>query len=683
MARTRNTVSKTAHLLRSGRQVDISSGLAATVASSSNSSKTNKRPDKPPAKKKKSVRFSGCNEIRRFDGTADEEAGLDEEDSSDEKSNDEDFDGMESEGDDSEDYYPTKIAKKREADRVDNGKNVNSRASQGLQRANSKVTHKTPHRSSNHGKASTSNSASFPTSEPVNKPCTECSNAHSKCIQSRLPGQSCKRCAERGLSCVVDPNHSRTRHPGGKRSQGKTAKGAKTITAEELEEEDLDDSSSDDPLNNPVSMQRSASRKNNNTTATRSSTPTLPKLRSSSSTTQSGRSITKPHHENQYCPSSSSSPPSPAPDSSEDDYYDELESTMAGAKKTNKEVLGASISTPNPGSKRRTTKAAARKGPARGISGIASNGQQQQSHPSSPPARQSKPIDDVPMLEQQSTLPTDFLFSPSSIQQLDTSKGKDQTDLAMQHKENAASNTSPVDRVDKPDPPALKYYYAHPTPVSLFPAQHTEDFTSIVPPSGGGETKSVPTFLPKGHGSVLNSDSDDVDPLPPISQIGQGGAYIGRYDAQLATEQLITTTSTNNNTNNNNTTQVPAALRAPPPPTTTGYDLPPGSHPNPSILHQGPTFSPTTTTSSTNDMPAQGTPAYRYSATKILFLLKQVQRAQLLALGGAHIAPETVAQLDAEIEGARQRAIALWHVVHDHVPVGGNMYDVGGLSLFQ
>lgn len=334
---------------------------------------------------------------------------------------------------------------------------------------------------------------------------------------------------------------------------------------------------------------------------------------------------------------------------------------MAGAKKTNNDnkKQGASTSTPKPSSKQRLTKAAARKGPAQGISPVTNNVQQQMPF-SSLRGRESKPSGTL--VPEQNILMTEPPVINDNTNTSNKGKGKDQAGLTRQHK-NTLHDALPVDHNGRPEA-ASQFRY---DPPASTPAGTSRRFTSAVP----GETKSTPTFLPDGHGSVLNSDSDDIGPLLPISQLGQGGAYIGRYDAHLAAGHTTELTKTSINTQIS-TVQAPFA-------TSGQYHRIRGSHTN-ALIQQ----IPTTVTSLYNDMHTEGTPAYRYSATKILFLLKQGQRAQLLALGGAYIAPDTVAQLNIEVEGLRQRAIALWHEVHDHVSSNsGHTYDVGGLAFLE
>lgn len=194
MAHTRNSVKKSApHARRSGRRV-VASSNNAPVARSSSNNKSGQRTDT-----KKSVDLSDEVGIQHFDGAADDEA--DEDDGSDEASNGEDIDDAESEGDESENYYPTKIAKKREAEQADHGKNVNM-SSQGVKEPKSKVTHKAP-QARNLTKTSTASSV------PPGIPCIACKIARRKCNQDAEPGQPCERCARMRLQCVVDPKHKR------------------------------------------------------------------------------------------------------------------------------------------------------------------------------------------------------------------------------------------------------------------------------------------------------------------------------------------------------------------------------------------------------------------------------------------------------------------------------------------
>lgn len=195
-------------------------------------------------------------------------------------------------------------------------------------------------------------------------------------------------------------------------------------------------------------------------------------------------------------------------------------------------------------------------------------------------------------------------------------------------------------------------------------------------------THNTPTFLPKGHGSVLNSDTDDTgahtileqhhqqtSPLPPISHLGAGGAYIGRYDTSFP----VSTASTSGPEPE---VAIMTSSRIVSAPTTSTNDHSVRS------TQASPDPSPRSF-SSPNYMPPEGSPAYRYSATKILFLLKHAHRAQLLALGGAHIAPDAIAKLTNEIEDTRTRAMSLWHEVHDDVALSEEMYDEGGLRFLQ
>ncbi|KAJ4394809.1 hypothetical protein N0V93_004029 [Gnomoniopsis smithogilvyi] len=605
MARTRNTVSKAARLLRSGRQVD-SAGSNPTAAGSSISNKKKKSGN--PEKSKGKSHFSEGEGVHQLDGTANDEAGT--EDSSNGEGDREDSDVVDSEDDESENYYPTKIAKKREAEKAHDGDGI-SRAAHGMQRANIKVTNKAP-QPSKHSKTSKS---STPTGELGKTPCIACSNAHCKCEQTAGSGQPCERCERMRLKCVVDPNHKRSRDLV---SRGNIARGTKTAAALEFAEKDC----SDDPLNSPAPPNRLASR---NTTA-------RPSTHASSS------SATRPN-KIQY--SSSSSSLSSPPESSSD----ELDITMTGTKKANKKKQGVSTTTPNPSSKRRLTRAAARKGPAQGISPITKTDQQQHGSSSSNLLRQTKPMDSIQ--PEQIIALTDLTVHAGNTTKPQKGKGKDRVGPAKQHK-NTPSDASPIDQIASPDPTVL-------------PTQHNKQSESAV----ADEVKSTPTFIPKGHGSILNPDSEDAEPLPPISELGQGGAYIGRYDSHHATELITSSTDT-------------WAPTVQAPPTTTSYDMTTGSHPSSS-----PVLPQTAQNALVNDMPAEGTPAYRYSATKILFLLKHGQRAQLLALGGAHIAPETVAQLNVEVGDARRRAIALWHEVHSNGPAGGTMYDAGGLAFLM
>lgn len=320
----------------------------------------------------------------------------------------------------------------------------------------------------------------------------------------------------------------------------------------------------------------------------------------------------------------------------------------------NKKQVAVSA-TPKPRSTARTTRSAARKGPTWGISNLASNDNitKQDDHRvplsmTEPMPQQRAKLDDSSILRE-----TPPVFDQGQDQGRDEKESCDNTAV------NSPSSTSGC-RVASPPPDAV-------------PEDQPVKQISLT------DLRNTPTFLPKGHGSVLNPDTDktgphtaseqhhqQTSPLPPISHLGAGGAYIGRYDTNLAlsiaptpvpeSEVPVTTSS-----------QIVSTPTA-----NTGNHSQASSNPPPRSSSADPGY-----------MPPEGSPAYRYSATKILFLLKHAQRTQLLALGGAHIAPDAIAKLTSEIEDARARGLTLWHAVHDNLALGEEIYDAGGLKFLQ
>lgn len=253
-------------------------------------------------------------------------------------------------------------------------------------------------------------------------------------------------------------------------------------------------------------------------------------------------------------------------------------------------------------------------------------------------------------------------------------KDKEQQDSCDDTAIDSASNPGSVSHFHSASP--------LPSDSSLPANQPTKEFTLASP----GIKLNTPTFLPEGHGSVLNPDmvseqqQQQSSPLPPISQLGPGGAYKGRYDTTTLPPPTTSMTPVQ-------ATQVPIMTSSqilPAPPTLI-------THNNHTLFSTAQTNINSNTSSSSsspysshpNYMPPEGSPAYRYSATKILFLLKHSQRAQLLAIGDVHLAPDAIAQLTNEIEDTRARALRLWYEVHDGLAVGEQMYDEGGLRFFE
>lgn len=324
-------------------------------------------------------------------------------------------------------------------------------------------------------------------------------------------------------------------------------------------------------------------------------------------------------------------------------------------------------STPKSRSKARAPRSAARKGPSPGIPAPESNENKTRldDHESS-----SSMTDPVPQkdskLDDFSILPD---TKPVSIESQDTDR----------EREISCDDTA-IDSASNPGS-ALHFHSASPPPDTLPADQQIKDFTLASPRT----TQSTPTFLPEGHGSVLNPDmvpeqeqQQQSSPLPPISQLGPGGPYRGRYDTTNPPPPTTSTTP-------GQAIQVPMMTSSqilPAPPTiitNNAHALLSATQTNPNTN----TSSRSSSSAHPSYMPPEGSRAYRYSATKILFLLKRSQRAHLLAVGGVHIAPDAIAKLTNEIEDARARALRLWFEVNKDLAVGGEVYDEGGLRFLE
>lgn len=132
----------------------------------------------------------------------------------------------------SEDYYPTMIAKKRDIQKLDDGqKPVNKKSQTAQQQLNSNGSSHRNHRSTKLAKS---------TSEApmVKITCVACNNAHVKCGKSDASGQPCGRCAKKGIQCVVDPNYRRARRHG-PASLRQMATGNQKIPSQKPKEEEV------------------------------------------------------------------------------------------------------------------------------------------------------------------------------------------------------------------------------------------------------------------------------------------------------------------------------------------------------------------------------------------------------------------------------------------------------------
>lgn len=340
---------------------------------------------------------------------------------------------------------------------------------------------------------------------------------------------------------------------------------------------------------------------------------------------------------------------------------------MAGAKQQTNENVSVP-STPKSRSKARTPRSAARKGPSPGIPAPNSyeNNTSPDDHDLSSSTTDPVPQQD-PELEDSGMLPGN---EPVHIESQDQAH----------EQENSCDDTA-VDSASNPGSASPSHSASPPRSDTLPADQPTKEFTLASPHT----EQNTPTFLPDGHGSVLNpvmlpeqQQQQHPSPLPPISQLGPGGTYRGRYDTTTQPQPTISTTP-------GQAAQVPVLTSSqilPAPPTII-------THNNHALLSTTQTNTNTNASSSPSSssypsyMPPEGSRAYRYSATKILFLLKHSQRAQLLAVGGAYIAPDAIAKLTREIEDTRTRAIRLWYEVHDGLTLDEKMYDEGGLRFLR
>lgn len=206
MARTRGTANQANHELPSERKTDASGKKA-----SATKHKKNKTAAQPQKVKQ--------HEWPKSDAAGDNGQG--KRNHMDDHSNDEeDFNMVESEEYDSEDYYPTKIVKKRDTQKLDAGENKGAVNKTAQKQLISEMSHKSQKSSSR------SSSGKPPTATKVI--CIACHDAHAKCGKSDEPGQPCNRCARMGLECVFDPHYKRRgRRPN--LAVGKTVKD-KTMT---------------------------------------------------------------------------------------------------------------------------------------------------------------------------------------------------------------------------------------------------------------------------------------------------------------------------------------------------------------------------------------------------------------------------------------------------------------------
>lgn len=328
---------------------------------------------------------------------------------------------------------------------------------------------------------------------------------------------------------------------------------------------------------------------------------------------------------------------------------------MAGAKHQANDNFDVP-STPNIRNKARTPRSAARKGPS---PGIPAPNRDEANNRLDDHDLSSSMTDIVPQKgpkpEVSNILPGN---KPVPIESQD--QGKEQEISCDDKAIDSASNPGSVSYFHSTSPPPTATLFAN--------QQQIEDFTLASPRA----KQNTPTFLPEGHGSVLNPDmipeqQQHSSPLPPISQLGPGGAYRGRYDTtNLPPTPLALTPG--------QASQVPIMTSSqilPVPPNIITNN----NHALISATQRNTNTSPLTSSSDQADMPAPGSLAYRYNATKILFLLKHSQRAQLLAVGGASIAPDAIATLTREMEDARSRALRLWYEMHNGLAVGEEMYE--------
>lgn len=222
MARTRGTANQATPKLPSDRKV-AASGKKASAAKS----KKNKTAAQP-----RKVRN---HEKRDSDAVADVHKG--KKNHLDQDSNgEEDFDIVESEEYDSEDYYPTKIAKERDSQKLDAGENKPA-VNKTSQPAQKQLISEIPHKNKNHKSTKSSVPSSSKPPALTKIICVACHNAHAKCGKSDVPDQPCDRCARLGLECVFDPNYKR----GGRRPSlpvGKMGKYKKMNTDQQPKKEE-------------------------------------------------------------------------------------------------------------------------------------------------------------------------------------------------------------------------------------------------------------------------------------------------------------------------------------------------------------------------------------------------------------------------------------------------------------
>lgn len=139
---------------------------------------------------------------------------------------------------DSEDYYPTKIAKKHDSQKLDAGENKEA-VNKTSKAAQKQLVSETSHKRHKSTKSSLPSSSSKPTAA-TRIICVACHDAHAKCNPGKgdVSGQPCDRCARLGLECIFDPNYKR----GGRRPSlpvGKMVKDKKTTTGQESKEEEV------------------------------------------------------------------------------------------------------------------------------------------------------------------------------------------------------------------------------------------------------------------------------------------------------------------------------------------------------------------------------------------------------------------------------------------------------------
>lgn len=197
MARTRNTVSKAAHLLRSGRQVDIASSVDTATVSRNNNSGEKKKKAQGAKKAEKTAPKShvpspGSIEVHDLDGAADDDIDEADEDSSEES------DVEDSEQEDSDTDYPAQVAQK---DTTQTAHSIAGEAAKG-------------------------------------GACVTCRNAQVECVASAVPGQPCQRCAKMRLRCVVVQKHE----SGGAADQDNNSGQAQKTTAQESDDSTQEDS---------------------------------------------------------------------------------------------------------------------------------------------------------------------------------------------------------------------------------------------------------------------------------------------------------------------------------------------------------------------------------------------------------------------------------------------------------